>query len=447
MEAQTPTVVLYGTPRDPEFMEQVVAAGDWGMVMDNGRARDAVFSIYENLGRADAIVAFPNANPLHLVTLIAEAEVGHPLIVQSRGAGLDGTPVFTTKPIIFYGSDHEWEPFKRMFDGMRGCGTLRDGFDRLVQYHRDPAEVRRSIAAALPQTIPTTRIDYYLHARKEPDLVCEEREGMRPPSDITISFFGSASCERPETLARTDRAASMCAGNGWNILHGGGDRSVMGRLSRAAAELEIFLTGVTVHSSGAPKISFERSDGDRRPEEIDQHIACKDMLHRIETYAGNAHGFVALDGGIGSWQEVLVIADLRSRHHPAAMYETASGQMARKPLWVLNESGMYSALLDYLETRGFNTLREQIQVAGSVAELEAGLQQRYELHPALPRSCGDRADFRERYAQIELPKAPVRLTVDLAPPRALDPELRIPDLGTLLGEGMQERPRGCSVEP
>ena len=215
MQGQTPTVVAYGSPPSARFYAEVIEPGGWGFVQDNGRARDAVFTVYENLARADALIAFPDAHPLHLVTLLAEAEVGHPLIVQSRArGGLD----FRPKPIVFLGAEEDWRPFRGIFGEMKAQGLIREGFDRLAHYESSPAAARRWIEEHLPAQIPTTRIEYYLHVRKRADLVHEARDDVRPPSAVTISCFGSASTSNSAHLDSADQAARMAARNDWNIL-------------------------------------------------------------------------------------------------------------------------------------------------------------------------------------------------------------------------------------
>jgi predicted Rossmann-fold nucleotide-binding protein len=405
MQDQAPTVLMYGTPpEDGRLLKEVIAPRGWGLVQDNGRARDAVFTVYENLARADAILALPDAHPLHLVTLLAEAEVGHPLIVQSRTADLND---FKVKPIIFFGSTEEWLPFRNMFGVMQQQGLLREGFDRLAHYEASPIAARAWIEAHLPEEIRTTRIDYYLHTRKQADLSHEARKDVRPPSPITISCFGSASTANPAHLEHADEAARAFTRNNWNILHGGGDYGVMGQLTRSALKFKAYTIGVTVHASGAPKIGFERNGLETRGDQIDELIASKDMLHRIESYAGNAQAFVALDGGIGSVQEVLVIAELLARRHPAVIYETAVQKLAAKPLWVLDADGIYAPVLKYLALE-YGYLLEHIRVTHSIDHLEAELGRHFVDCPPHPRSDGGKPKFRELYGDRAQPVAAVR---------------------------------------
>lgn len=400
LQSRAPTILIYGTP-DQTLITEISAHRRWGLVVDSGLARDPVFTVYENFARADAFIALPDAHPIHLLTLLAEAEVGHPLMVHGPHTVQRH---FTTKTIIFLGSSEGWESFRATFAAMRTQGLVRDGFDRLACYESSAARACKIIADQLPSKLPLTRVHYYLHTKKRADLEFSLKKDVRPPAEITVACFGSASTTNPAHLERTDQVAKLLAKSGYNILHGGGSAGVMGQLSASGAKYKAFVKGVTVHSSGAPKIFFERTAGDGHPHEIDLHIASKDMLHRIETYAGHSEAFVALDGGLGSAQEVLVIAELIATRHPVVMYRSTDGNRYAKPLIVLNESGVYGPLLLWLQEGARSELLQAMHVVTSPQELETGLEQALSSHPPLPRAVREQENFRDQYAESELPE-------------------------------------------
>jgi predicted Rossmann-fold nucleotide-binding protein len=410
----TPTLLIYGTPTDPHFFSDFVEKEQWGIALDNGRARDPIFTIYENLARADALMCFPNAHPVHLVTIMAEAEVGHPLIVTES---TPNNPHFRTKPIVFFGEREAWAPFLESFSEMQRQGLIRDSFSRLAFYTSSSKEAREYIVANLPAQIPSTRLHYYVHAKRDADLESRLREDVRPPSGTTVAFFGSASTTNEEHLKRAEAVARTLVRRDFNILHGGGVRGVMGQLTAAGNRLKGFVKGVTVHATGAPKIFFERAAGDRVPEEVDLHIASKDMLHRIESYAGNSEAFVALDGGIGSVQEILVIADLRAQQHPVVTFETVDNRHVLKPLWLLNESKIYSPLLNYLKERKLSRLINEIQVADSISALEEGLLAFFTENKPVPIPFDRASKFRTKYKEIRHPTVAVQIGEEEPPPK------------------------------
>ncbi|MCB0334550.1 MAG: LOG family protein, partial [Bdellovibrionales bacterium] len=356
---------------------------------------------YENFGRADAIIAFPDADPVHLLTLLAEAEVGHPLIQQKSQCSKITSPAdIHRKPIIFYGATEEWKSFRRQLSEMESQGLTRQSFDHHVHYSESVTELEAFLHENLPEQIPSTRLHYYAHTKKGSELFLDVDEDVRPPAFITVSFFGSASTRRKDHLERTDAAARMCARKGWNILHGGGDGGVMKQLSVSGSKAKAYVLGISVDGSGAPVITFERDLKSGRPSDIDHFVESKDMLHRIETYAGHSEAFVALDGGIGSLQEVYVIAELLSKNHPVVTYETADGDRVPKPLFLVNEGGIYTPVLEYLKERGLDYLQEQMQVVESLDELQRGLEKAFQHHPPLPKDIREKGRFRDRYFDV-----------------------------------------------
>ncbi len=398
-----PTILIYGMPKKFDKFISLSKDLDVGLILDNGLARDPIFTFAENLSRADAIIAYPNAHPLHLVSLIAEAEVGHPLLQRYPSTLVKNKDSIITKPVVFFGSKKEWKPFQEQFESMRAEGLIRSGFDRTVHYESRFKKVIEYFAKELTDQIPATRLHYYQHSMKPADIIAQGKNSSLEQSPITISFFGSASSESALHLARADAAARMCARNNWNILHGGGDAGVMGQLTRSGKQYDAYVCGVSVDFSGAPKIHFERKDNSSSFSDHDYFIASKDMLHRIETYAGHSEAFVSLDGGIGSLQEILVISELLASLHPAVYYKTINGDSVAKPLYVVNESKIYDSVFTYLHSLKLSRLTNNIIEVSSIEELHRSAKEFFAKHPPLEKDANRKRDFRDRYLEQELP--------------------------------------------
>jgi predicted Rossmann-fold nucleotide-binding protein len=406
MRKPQPTILCYGTiPSELySFLLTLRKKGEIGLVVDDG-GRDPIFTFYENLARADAILVSPTAHPAHIISLLTESEVGHPLILQGRVQKEEKGKEFPVKPVIFYGPEEEWRPFQEQFAPMQELGLIREGLDRVAFYTDDPNEMFSHVKKNLAPELPTTRLHYYEHAKKRADLTIESRRDARPPSDITVSFFGSASSSHPDVLERTVEAANITARNGWNLLHGGGTRGVMGTLSEVGQRNKAFVYGISVDFSGAPLITFERDGEEGNLKQHDIYIASKDMIHRIETYALNSDAFVALDGGGGSLQEVLIIAELLSTKHPAVISLTATGEHIPKPLLVQNGGGTYTRALSWIENGPFAYLREYIEVTHSSEELEQHLQDHFAQHPPSSRKNQSQETLRKLYGEVPHPMA------------------------------------------
>ena len=232
MNHQKPTLLLLGTPNSEDLKVILEYEKRYGIVLDSGRSRDPIFSLYDNISRADAVIAFPNTHPVHLTSLIAEGEVGHPLLVQI--VEIDSRTPIVAKPIVYVGKESEWRSFKEIFTEMRAQTLIREYFDRVVTYLPDLNSAFEHIEKTLPKDLPTTRIQYYKHVTKEADIGIYDQKNARLPMNTTVSFFGSASSKNSNHLVSAHRAAEMCGDNSWNILHGGGDAGVMGALTEAA---------------------------------------------------------------------------------------------------------------------------------------------------------------------------------------------------------------------
>ena len=90
------------------------------------------------------------------------------------------------------------------------------------------------------------------------------------------------------------------------------------------------------------------------------------------------------------------------------MYETDDGRRVPKPLYVQNESEVYTQVLEYLEARGLDRLREQITPVSSTRELEAKTKEYFLENRPLPRAERDRTSPREHYFDIPLPHVDIK---------------------------------------
>lgn len=388
-----PTLIYFGRPRAAEEFLKTFGES-FALIGRDGAARDPVFSLNENLASADAIIAFPGAHPVQLVSLLAEAEVVNPFLQHEFDPTLRVEN--NIKPIVFLGSDDEWAPFQACFDSMKREGLLRDRFHKLSLTTESLTEARAYIEARLPKKLSSGRLHFFRHIMQAEPTLLDRNPRAVPPKPMTLSIFGSASSKDPRHLNRADRVAEIAKAQSFNILHGGAVTGVMGRLSMAGRQAGVYVFGVTVSPGGAIGLSiFEQQQGPGRPEEVDEYLKSKDMIHRIETYALCSHAFLSLDGGVGSLQEILMMAQLRYESHPAMLFETVSGGQTKKPLWALDIDGLWSPTVAYLKENGWPHLAEEITLVPGLEELETALKTFFLDNPA--KSEVDREQLRAVY--------------------------------------------------
>ncbi len=148
-------------------------------------------------------------------------------------------------------------------------------------------------------------------------------------------FCGSSPGRDPRYAAQAAALARELAARGIGVVFGGGSVGLMGVLADHALAAGGRVTGVIPHGLAARELAH-RGVADMR--------VVPTMHARKALMAELADGFVALPGGIGTFEELLEIATW--------------GQLGihRKPVGVLNVGGYYDplvALLDHAADAGF----------------------------------------------------------------------------------------------
>ena len=122
---------------------------------------------------------------------------------------------------------------------------------------------------------------------------------------------------------------------GWQLVYGGGRAGLMGRVADAALAAGGRVTGVI------PRSLMEREVGHRGLHEL--HVV--DTMHeRKRLMAERSDAFIALPGGIGTFEELFEVWTWRQLGYHD------------KPIGLLNVEGYYDALLGFLGqtvTQGF----------------------------------------------------------------------------------------------
>jgi len=154
-------------------------------------------------------------------------------------------------------------------------------------------------------------------------------------------FCGSSPGRDPRYAEAAGALARGLAARGIGVVFGGGSIGLMGVLADRALAAGVEVTGVIPHGLAARELAH-RGVADMR--------VVPTMHARKALMAELADGFVALPGGIGTFEELLEIATW--------------GQLGihRKPIGVLNVAGYYDplvALLDHAVAEGFVTAQNR----------------------------------------------------------------------------------------
>ena len=158
---------------------------------------------------------------------------------------------------------------------------------------------------------------------------------MTTPAFSVCVYCGSRPGVEPIYLQVAERVGAWIGHHGGQLVYGGGNNGLMGRVAQAAAQAGARVVGII------PK-ALQSSENSRH--------AC-DELHIVDTMherkhmmAERADAFIALPGGIGTFEELFEVWTWRQLGYHD------------KPIGLLNTQGYYDGLIAFSKhsvTQGF----------------------------------------------------------------------------------------------
>ncbi len=140
-------------------------------------------------------------------------------------------------------------------------------------------------------------------------------------------FAGSSAGTRPEYAAAARALAGECARRGLGVVYGGGSVGLMGVLADAALAAGVEVVGVIPRPLATKELAHAG---------LTEMRVVASMHERKATMNALADGFVALPGGLGTFEETLEVLTW------------AQLGIHAKPVGVLNVEGYYDGLLRWL---------------------------------------------------------------------------------------------------
>jgi uncharacterized protein (TIGR00730 family) len=175
-----------------------------------------------------------------------------------------------------------------------------------------------------------------------------------PVSKLSLCVYcGSRKGAHPAYEAAAHRIGSLIGERGWQLVYGGGNAGLMGVVANAALAAGAPVIGVI------PSSLMERELG--HPGLTELHVV-ETMHQRKQLMAERADAFLALPGGIGTFEELFEVWTWRQLGYHD------------KPVGLLNVGGYYDRLLAFMAQSvadGFVPPAQQqlLQVGNEPAEL------------------------------------------------------------------------------
>jgi uncharacterized protein (TIGR00730 family) len=175
---------------------------------------------------------------------------------------------------------------------------------------------------------------------------------MKQPFSLCV-YCGSRLGDSPRYEAAARPVGEQIGRRGWRLVYGGGNAGLMGAVANATLAAGGAVVGVIPHSL------MERELGHPGLNEL--HVV--DTMHqRKQMMAERSDAFVALPGGIGTFEELFEVWTWRQLGYHD------------KPVGLLNTDGYYDMLLQFLQgsvDRGFVPLEQHglLQVSADSHEL------------------------------------------------------------------------------
>ncbi len=171
-------------------------------------------------------------------------------------------------------------------------------------------------------------------------------------------FCGSRDGSKPEFQDIADELGRSLAKSGINLVYGGGQVGLMGRLARAALAEGGHVTGIIPEFLNKREIRFD---------EVSLVIETKTLRDRIKQMEEHSDAFIVLPGGIGTLDELM------------QMFTMNLFRQQNKPIYIINLNGFWDpffTMMDAFQDAGFiyPGSRDLLQVCATLNDVMTALK-------------------------------------------------------------------------
>ncbi|VDG17990.1 TIGR00730 family Rossman fold protein [Lactiplantibacillus mudanjiangensis] len=141
-------------------------------------------------------------------------------------------------------------------------------------------------------------------------------------------FCGSNSGLDPEFSTKTVELGQYLADNDYQLIYGGGDHGLMGKVATATLAAQGRVIGIIPHFLVERGLALK---------DVTTFVETKTMTERKEKMLHLADAFIVLPGGFGTFEEFL------------QMLSWSQMDIHQKPIALYNINGFYDPLIDMLQ--------------------------------------------------------------------------------------------------
>ena len=286
---------------------------------------DMKTALAPHIERADGFVVLPGSDPLLTTSLLIGYQFQNP---EVRG-----------KPMVIYSPDDKPSPYVELIQTLRERGFVHQPEEQFYTVAKTIAEIPEKLNNGFG--VPSgPKVEGHEDDPVYKDLVDRiNREGAsktRPERNVAV--FCSASNKDPHYLNMARETGQMLADNGYGMVFGGSNVSMMGEVAAGVHDRGGYVTGVTI-----PLFFGKEVQADQDKIDIDNIRIVSDIYERMHTMIDESDALVVLPGGIGTAQEMLAVMHMRDQ----------DPELAAKPVVLYSEGGFWHGLQQMMEDYGY----------------------------------------------------------------------------------------------
>ncbi|MBV6633207.1 MAG: TIGR00730 family Rossman fold protein [Alphaproteobacteria bacterium] len=312
----------------PEFLKPVSAAGgtDFKPLFDLDGDYDLKTELAPHIAKANGYVILPGADPLLTTSLFIDYQFQAPAV---RG-----------KPLVIYSPDDAPSPYIGLIRTLRDRGFVHQPEKQFFTVAKTLDEIPAKLDEGIwmPELNPA---DDHEHDPEYMDLVDELNakgaDKVRP--NLNVAVFTSASTKDPSMLQLARKTGQLLAENGYGMVFGGSNVSMMGQVAAGVHDRDGYVTGVTTGLFFGKELKVAQKDEIN----IDNIRIADDIYDRMDDMIRQSDALVVLPGGIGTVQEMLAVMHMREN----------DPSLHGRPVILYNEEGFWDDLQDVLKDYGY----------------------------------------------------------------------------------------------